>query len=271
MNKAVLRWALALTSCWLAAGPALANDSKFDRSIGKQPTYRNAPTYGLILFGPQGKDRVWLVRDGDVLYVDRNGNGDLTDSGEKVAAESIPGLIPMGERPYSFDVGDVNVGGRTHKGLRVRFAPLSFLSQVSQITAASRKDSQAMAVLIEVEVDVPGMKGGGTGDRLAFMAGPVDAAGLLQFGDTPAQAPVIHAGGPLQITFFLERPLLRVGRSSELTLVVGTPGSGPGTFAMLAYEGTIPESAKPTAEIVYQPAIPGKPPGRELFEIRDRC
>ncbi len=36
----------------------------------------------------------WLVRDGDTLYVDRNGNGDLTEPGEKVAAEKWPGATP---------------------------------------------------------------------------------------------------------------------------------------------------------------------------------
>jgi len=255
---------------WLAARSAAADAPKIDRSIGKQPIYRTAPKYGLLLFGPEGRDRVWIVRDGDVLYVDRNGNGDLTDPGEKVAAERTPGLLPEGKRSYSFNVGDIAVGRRTHKGLRVEFAPLAWLPQRPEVTTALKKDPKAMAVAIEVEVDVPGIKGGGTGDRLRFMAGPLDFDGILQFGDTPEQAPVVRVGGPLQITF-LEQPALRVGRSSELTLVVGSPGVGAGTFAMLAYEGTIPESAKPTAEIRYQPAKPGEPPRRDLFEIKQRC
>ena len=53
--------------------------------------------------------------------------------------------------------------------------------------------------------------------------------------------------------------------------MVGTPGVGPGTFAMLAYMDTIPESAKPVAEITYQPAKPGAKPLKELFEIKERC
>jgi hypothetical protein len=271
MKMAIMRFAPALAASWLVAVTSAAGAPKIDRSISKQPTYRTAPKYGLLLFGPEGRDRVWLVRDGDVLYVDRNGNGDLTDPGEKVAAENIPGSLLEGERPYVFNVGDVTVGGRTHKGLRVGFAPLSSLPQGLHVKAGVEKDPKAMAVAIEVEVEVPGMKGGGTGDRLAFVAGPVDSSGILQFGDTPMQAPVVHAGGPLQITFFLERPALRVGRSTELTLVVGSPGVGAGTFAMLAYEGTMPDSARPTAEIHYQPAKQGNPPTSELFELKDRC
>jgi hypothetical protein len=153
----------------------------------------------------------------------------------------------------------------------VSFAPLTWLPQGTHAKAALEKDPKGMAAAIEGEVEVPGMKGGGTGDRLAFVAGPVDLNGIFQFGDTPEHAPAVHAGGPLQITFFLERPTLRVGRSSELTLVVGSAGIGPGTFAMLAYEGTIPEFAKPTAGIRYHPAMHGNPPPGELFEIKERC
>ena len=52
--------------------------TKVDRTIAKEPAYKTKPRYCLLVFGPEPKIRVWLVLDGDVLYVDRNGNGDLT-------------------------------------------------------------------------------------------------------------------------------------------------------------------------------------------------
>src|SRR5262249_33364712 len=53
-----------------------ADLTKVDRSIAKEPTYQTTtPRYCLLVFGPEAKSRVWLVQDGDVLYVDRNGNG----------------------------------------------------------------------------------------------------------------------------------------------------------------------------------------------------
>ena len=65
---------------WLAlvTGPAAATDlTKIDRSILKEPVYQSKqPQYCLLVFGPEAKIRVWLVLDGDVLYVDRKGNGD---------------------------------------------------------------------------------------------------------------------------------------------------------------------------------------------------
>ena len=68
-----------------------------------------------------------------------------------------------------------------------------------------------------------------------------------------------------------ERPTLRVGRESEFILVVGTPGIGPGTFARVGYQDTVPEDAKPVAELSLPAAKPGDPPVKEKITIKDRC
>jgi hypothetical protein len=273
---AMTRAAFVLAACWWSAAAASAGTPKIDRTIGKEPAYRTkAPKYGLLAFGPEGKDRVWLVLDGDTLYVDRNGNGDLTEPGEKVVAETKPGRDPQ-EEGYSFDVGQVTVGGRTHKGLSVYFTPLeryadSSLGQRPDAKAALAKDPKAAVVSLRVDVEVPGMKGGGSGGRLTFLAGPTDLSGVLQFADRAVDAPLVHLGGPLQVTFYRKLPSLRVGRSSDLVLVVGTPGVGPGTFARLGYEDTIPATAKPVADVSLPSAKPGAPPLKEKWVIKDRC
>src|SRR5262249_30448580 len=66
---------LASVSGLTAGGADL---TKIDRTIAKEPVYQSKPKYGLLVFGPHARTRVWLVLDGDVLYADRNGNGDLT-------------------------------------------------------------------------------------------------------------------------------------------------------------------------------------------------
>jgi hypothetical protein len=269
------RVALLLAGC-LIAGTAAAGAPKIDRTLVKEPAYRTkSPRYGLLLFGPEGKDRVWLVQDGDTLYVDRNGNGDLTEPGEKVAAEKRPGSDPA-EDGHSFNVGELTLGGRTHKGLVVGFVPLkryagASLGKRADVKAAVAKDANAAGVSLTVDVEAPGLKGGGLGGRATFLAGLIDLNGVLQFADRPADAPAVWLGGPLQITFYAELPTLRVGRGTELDLVVGTPGVGPGTFAMLEYEGTIPKEAKPLAEVSLPSAKPGAPPLKEKWEIKDRC
>jgi hypothetical protein len=253
---------------------AWAQPLKIDRTIAKEPAYRTrTPKYGLLVFGPEGKDRVWLVLDGDTLYVDRNGNGDLTEPGERVAAEK---RLDPAEVGYNFQIGDLTVGGRKHKALAVYVTPLQQFNSTSvgertEVKAALARDPKALVVWLTVDVEVPGMKGAGLGGRLTYGVGPVDVTGFLQFANTPAEAPVVHIGGPLQVTFFAQRPSLRVGRASELVLVVGTPGTGPGTFAMLRYEETIPTNAWPAADVSLPPAKRGAPPLREKWEIKDRC
>jgi hypothetical protein len=270
------RLVLAVLAGWLWTGCAHAGPPKIDRSLVKEPAYRTkAPRYGLLVFGPQGKDRVWLVHDGDTLYVDRNGNGDLTDPGEKVAAEKKPGRDPE-EDGYSFEVGELTVCGRTHKRLTVAFVPLHRYAGTSfgkraDVKAALAKDPKALAAAVALDVEVPGLKGGGLGGRLAFQAGLFDLTGVFQFSKRPAEAPAVHLGGRLQVTFYAERATLRAGRSSEWVLVVGTPGVGPGTFAMLAYKGTIPADARPVAELTLPPALAGGPPLKERVVIGDRC
>src|SRR5947207_2599263 len=76
---------LGLLSLALTTLATLAADlSKIDRHIVKEPAYQSKPLYCLAIIGPEAKARVWLVLDGDRLYVDRNANGDLTDDGEPV-------------------------------------------------------------------------------------------------------------------------------------------------------------------------------------------
>lgn len=86
---------LLLAVPWSATATA-ADLTKIDRTIAKEPAYKAKPKYCLLVFGPEAKTRIWLVVDGDVLYVDRNGNGDLTEKGESQAIDKS-GVWSVGE------------------------------------------------------------------------------------------------------------------------------------------------------------------------------
>ncbi|MEN6494403.1 MAG: hypothetical protein ABFD16_08930 [Thermoguttaceae bacterium] len=59
----------------------LVDLTKIERRLQNEPVYESKrPQYCLLVFGPRAEPRVWAVLDGDVLYLDRNGNGDLTPS-----------------------------------------------------------------------------------------------------------------------------------------------------------------------------------------------
>src|SRR5262245_16175679 len=84
--------------------------SKIERVIAKEPAYQTKnPKYCLLVFGEEAKQRVWLVLDGNALYVDRNGNGDLTEPGKRVPA-SATGKF--------FQAGQLFDGKYTHLDLR---------------------------------------------------------------------------------------------------------------------------------------------------------
>jgi hypothetical protein len=270
------RISLLLAAVCLGAGPACAGPPNVERKIGKEPIYQTkAPQYGLLAFGPEGADRVWMVLDGDVLYVDRNGDGNLTEAGKKIMAEKKPDWAPADEG-YAFQVDDLHVGGRAHKALRVEFIPFkryagTSLGKRADVQHVLEKDPNALSVSVRVDAEMPGLTGEGLGGRVVFTAGPADLNGPLVFAKTPDQAPVVRCAGPLEITFYEELPSLRVGRDTEMGLVVGAPGIGPGTFASLDYEKTIPRSAKPVVELVLQSSKEGVPPIKETFEIKGRC
>lgn len=265
----------ALAAALFAVTSALADAPQIDRTIGKEPVYQTkSPKYCLLTFGPEGKDRAWLVFDGDTLYVDRNGDGDLTEPGKKVAAERRQNGDPEFDG-FNFAVGDLIVGGRTHKSLLVSFRPIDWytptLGNRSDFKALVAKDPKQMVATIRIYVDMPGLKGAGVGGRAGFIVSTYDLSGIFQFADKPADAPVVRLGGPVEITFYRGLPTLRAGRESELFLIAGIRGIGPGAFAILDYEDSIPESAKPTVELILPPAKVGDPPIKERWEIKERC
>jgi hypothetical protein len=247
---------------------AAADLSMVERRIVKEPVYRSTPKYGLLVFGPEAKTRIWLVQDADLLYVDRNGNGDLTEAGKRVAAEKRD-AAEDGE--FAFKIGDVQDGARLHKELIVLVTKIDHLArQEESVKALLAKKPQARGYYIVIDMDMPGLKGTGVGGRVQQRAVYVDVNGVLQLGDRPQDAPVIHFGGPWQVSLFSQQRLT-IGRESDIVLGVGTPGLGPGTTAWVDYEGVIPADVYPTLDIVYPPKQAGEPAVMEHHVLKRRC
>src|SRR5947209_19813336 len=108
------RFVLAAASLAFSALASAADLSKIERTIAKEPAYESKDVrYCLLVFGPEAKTRVWLVQDGDTLYVDTNGNGDLSEPGKKFP-------IKQKEKTYhSFQAGKITDGSLTHTDLSV--------------------------------------------------------------------------------------------------------------------------------------------------------
>lgn len=247
--------------------PSTADLTQIDRKIAKEPVYKSKPKYCLLVFGPQAKKHVWLVQDGDTLYVDRNGNGDLTEAGEKVAGGKGDGTE---EGEYQFPIGDIQDGTLNHKAF-VEVRKLDFLaSRDERAKTMLAKYPKGHGYAILIEMDMPGTKGTGIGGRVRQTAPYLDVHGVLQFADRPQEAPIIHFGGSWQIMLFGPQTLT-IGRERDMVLGVGTPGLGAGTTAYIDYEGVIPQNVFPTVEVTYPPQKPGTAPVRERYELKRRC
>jgi hypothetical protein len=217
---------LSLISTLLVVGSTAvtawgADLTNIDRTIAKEPAYKSKPKYCLLVFGPEATTRVWLVLDGDMLYADRNGNGDLTEEGEQLVAAPITGS--SGSKGREWKVGDV-----TAPGGKVTYTGLTVLD-ISEVV-----DSTFKSCGLGIAVNVP------IGSTRAFQrAGSVvhPTEGYnLRFADRPKDAPVIHFGGPLRIMLVQPEPFtagIKAGQTYELKARVGTPGLDKDTAAIM--------------------------------------
>jgi hypothetical protein len=215
--------------------PAKGADlAKIDRTLAKEPAYKGTPTYCLLVFGAGARTRVWLVRDGDTLYVDRNGNGDLTDKGESLAGTRYPDGV-------KWQIGDITeADGKTrHTDLRVWFWRGS--SYTVHLRTASGLHQEV-------------------GNEI----------GRLRFAGRARDAPIVHLAGPL--TFLLpenrERRLEFIpGEEAHFIALLGTPGLGNGAAAY----GYAEDFAKPgVARMVVEADFPGRARGTTV-RVRNVC
>jgi hypothetical protein len=207
----------------LWAAPVGGGDlRKIDRTIAKEPAYQGRPKYCLLVLGPEARTHVWLVLDGDTLYVDRSGNGDLTATGKRFVLALDEYDRKRGKRVWK--VGDVEApGGKVrYTGLRV--------SEISE--AASQVTGLGAGYGVAVKVPM-------AGHRVLQAAGGLvypHHGFRLQFAARAQDAPIIHFGGPLRMILLQPERLsagMKVGVHYEIEARVGTPGLGKDTAALI--------------------------------------
>jgi hypothetical protein len=243
------------------AGPTWAVDlAKIDRSLRKEPTYQSKqPQYCLMVFGPDARTRVWVVLDGDVLYLDRNGNGDLTDPGARIAGEEIVRNHP--ERPdvevmRRFELTRLKAGG----GPLLTCRPEVEWFQVVQLVPRADWHDQAWVKLQQEQPEdfVVNTKPGRS-QRAKF-----------RFATSPQEAPILLFNGPRRFTLSgqFDQLRFRPGESCELAVELHTRGWNATVRTEL--QG-VPEDAHPVAEIEFPPGRPGQAPTRVRVELKERC
>jgi hypothetical protein len=242
-------FASTIVGLLVAAGHCAATDfAKIDRRIAREPAYKETPLYCLAVIGPEATTRVWMVLDGEKLYVDKNCNGDLTDDGPPVE------LKDKKTDPSGFEIVKVSPdGGKTvYKFDVVLWSRPSFREP---------PDTDHGPFNQSVHVRFPdGRYFGAWGDQHQ----------PLIFAAKAHDAPILHYDGPLRMGFEVRNPLRKSDDKYELNCCVGTPGSCNGAWVHLLYE-TIPEQFHPRAALEFPPEKPGGPPVKVDFTICHRC
>jgi len=239
-----LRLVLALAAVVVGAVPAAAADlAKIDRTLVREPVYRFKPKYCLLVFGPEAKARVWLVLDGDVLYVDRNANGDLTEEGKRVVGKSVNAGserrstdgLPDG---LEFDAGEITEtdGKAWHR-----------------LTASVRRDNNGRWEITKLS----------SSSAIEFVR-EQRTEGSFPLADRPQDAPFVHFDGSFTLAPRRDRGVVRAPNgqwhqsASDLHVLLGTPVRGKDCDSFvrtwMRYPGP---SVRPVAEIEF----PGKDPG----------
>jgi hypothetical protein len=258
---------LLAAAALLLAPPAraAADLAAVERRIAKEPDYQTkAPKYCLLVFGLEAKTRVWLVQDGDTLYVDRNGDGDLTGKGKRVKAKQ------QGDDVRSFEAGDLTVGGLTHTGLSVMQMKASPASVRNDQEWERVKKSGAWTWWVRITAEREASDKRDLPRKLGYVING-DGEGMLLFADRPQDAPVIHLGGPFTLGLQDRGQRLIAGDKTMLQIGVGPRGVGPGTFAFVLYPDTIPNDAYPQAEVTFPAKRPGQSPVKRKYTLKQRC
>jgi hypothetical protein len=224
--------------------PDLGN---IERRIAKEPAYKaEQPLYGLYVFGPDAKTRVWAIfdksrpdaADYDVLYVDRNADGDLTPPEDRVVGKVEADGV-------SFDIGSFT-------------DPLT--KQKHTDMSITRHGGESPRVMLRMNWCGKVMIRGG----YAPEAGP-----YTQFATTPAQAPVLWPGadGPLSFQFWELKPLA-IGQAADVRVFLGHQGHGRNTFCAVP-DTFLPNTVPVLATLIYTDR--GGKERRAQAELRERC
>ena len=227
----------------------LVNLSKLDRRLAKEPNYvSREPLYGLVVFGPEAETRVWMVLDQsdadsdlyDVLYVDLDGDGVLTDPAEQFTAKDASAQSTRFSLPDFID--PASGAKHTDFNLRVRRGSLpSFM----------------VSVMWRGELKY----GGG------YPEVPDD--GYMRFAASRKEAPVVwlNGDGPFRFQRWFSGKL-NIGGASDFKVFLGQEGIGRNSFSSFQCHA-LPDEEPVLATLIYQDKD-----GKEQqldYKLKERC
>lgn len=252
---------------WILLGAASPDVdlSTIERKIAKEPRYETAEQYyALLVLGAEADKRVWFVVDGSNLFVDVNGDGDLTEAGEKFAATKSDGPESLTLLSREWEVPRFALSDR-YTDVEVHFD----LVDPSWRPAPDASNRTEMERFMEVVGRTPRAN---LSSIHVTIGGARKQFSNAMFTTTAAKAPIFHMDGPLTLGVLETIQAHELGRRKdleEIDIAVGTPGDGgdqPGCFSYVMYD-EFPKDARPVLEIEF-PIADGKrlPPKRYVLD-----
>jgi hypothetical protein len=246
-------WILGVGILLAPSPSATAADlSKIDRTIRKQPEYKGKPAYALLLFGREAKVRVWVVLDGETLYVDRNGDGDLTGKDERFTLN-----FPNRNKNLPVSLSNCNIE------IRDPDKQTRYLITAIGLFPEGNKPNPERTLDAHVEIKSP---------RVSYR----QYCGALM-KNIPDKASLAHYHGPLMIeprTIYwkLTPELSRLPSgdpASEIQAVVGTMDAERGCWVVVRSED-LPKDLHPVVEVAYPISKTGEPV-KQRYQLKERC
>jgi len=221
-----------------------ADLTKVDRATVREPNYTSKPRYCLLVLGAEPKTAVWMVEDGETLYVDRNANGDLTDDGPPIRASKVRQLrLAKASNSWDFDyVLDKITPPVGSPHTKFRMARWNY-----------GDESDSYGISLELDGKIP-MYAGWFGSF---------------WGDAPEKAPIIHFGGALTPRTLREKVFVVDSGQRRLSIAFTNPGLGDGCQSRLSIHA-IPKTVNPSVRIDW-PVAQGAPALVTSHVLTERC
>jgi hypothetical protein len=266
MARSILSLALSV----LLTLPLLAQQT----TLVKQPKYNGKTGYAMLKFGQKTPQDVWMILDGETLYLDLNGNGDLTEVGEKFTGKI---LGTKSEPTIHFEIDKLAVGKKLHRGFNLWVTPQKTFEKSPLIEGQSvaqariKAKPDALTVRISVEVQAEKLQGNGHENRVLQYVLNGDDKGLNTLAEEERQAPVFHFDGPLEFVFQTSiTENWTGGQQADAYVAMITAGTSPGTSVQFGFD-TLPTSLQPKLSIEYTPTDKTKPGTKDEVKLPERC
>lgn len=244
-------FSMSLLSAAASEGKLQTGPGELDRSLVREPSYPSPPRYALLVFGRDAKKQIMVVQCGSILYVDRNGNRDLTEKSERiVGTRNTVGRSGRQRHRIVFRVGDI-VGANKEK--------LGFVYEHYR--------DRSLGDFFHLYKNFQ-PKPYAHGQRLQGLPG--DSRGEFELSSKRETCPVYHFQGPLTMRRIGNDSFIAGQMDENLAIRIGTPGIGQGSFAAVETDN-VPKDVHPKAVLVFQNRLNPKTPIRLTLILKKRC